>query len=104
MEDAREKVRQLNEELQRTFQTRQETDFETLKMKSDLEALEQKNTLFQNQLASLQNDMSKSTLIQQKLKQELEVKDAEKVVIAREAEELRQATKERANVEKNLKD
>ena len=59
LEDAKEKVRQLKEELQRTFQTRQETEFETLKMKSDLQVLEQKNTLFQNQLASLQNDMSK---------------------------------------------
>ena len=104
LEEALEQVRQLKEDLHRTLQTRKEMDLETLKMKSDLRALEQKNSLLQNQLVSLQNDMSKSTLIQQKLKQEVEVKEAENVLVATEVEELRQTTKERANIEQNLKD
>ena len=104
LEEAMEQVRQLKEDLHRTLQTRKEMDLETLKMKSDLQALEQKNSLLQNQLVSLQNDMSKSTLIQQKLKQEVEVKEAENVLVATEVEELRQTTKERANIEQNLKD
>ena len=104
LEEALEQVRQLKEDLHRTLQTRKEMDLETLKMKSDLQALEQKNSLLQNQLVSLQNDMSKSTLIQQKLQQEVEVKEAENVLVATEVEELRQTTKERANIEQNLKD
>merc|ERR1719397_2264998 len=90
LEETKENVRQLKEELHRTAHMRQEVDFETMKMKSDLQALEQNNSLLQNQLASLQNDMTNSTLFQQKLKQELEVKVAEKVLVANEVEELRQ--------------
>merc|ERR1719266_1793605 len=59
LEETKENVRQLKEELHRTAHMRQETDFETMKMKSDLQALEQNNSLLQNQLASLQNDMTK---------------------------------------------
>ena len=104
LEETRENLRQLQEELRRTAHTNQEKNCETLSLKSNLQAFEQKNLLLQNQLTSLQNDISKSTSIQQKLKQELEAKGAEKVLAANELERLRQAAKEMANIEGDLKD
>ena len=104
LEETRENLQQLQEELRRTAHTNQEKNCETLSLKSNLQAFEQKNLLLQNQLTSLQNDISKSTSIQQKLKQELESKGAEKVLAANELERLRQAAKEMANIEGDLKD
>ena len=104
LEETRENLWQLQEELRRTAHTNQEKNCETLSLKSNLQAFEQKNLLLQNQLTSLQNDISKSTSIQQKLKQELEAKGAEKVLAANELERLRQAAKEMANIEGDLKD
>ena len=104
LEETRENLQQLQEEVHRTAHTNQEKNCETLSLKSNLQAFEQKNLLLQNQLTSLQNDISKSTSIQQKLKQELEAKGAEKVLAANELERLRQAAKEMANIEGDLKD
>ena len=104
LEETRENLQQLQEEVRRTAHTNQEKNCETLSLKSNLQAFEQKNLLLQNQLTSLQNDISKSTSIQQKLKQELEAKGAEKVLAANELERLRQAAKEMANIEGDLKD
>ena len=104
LQETKENIRQLKEELLRTSHSQQEKDLQTLKMEADLQSLRQKNTMLQSQLTRLQSEMSKSTMLQQKLKHDLDVKTSEKIIIDQELEELRGAAKEFACLEQDLKE
>ena len=104
LQESRENIRQLKEELLRTSHSQQEKDLQTLRMEADLQSLGQKNTMLQSQLTGLHSEMSKSTMVQQKLKLDLDVKTSEKIIIDQELEELRGAAKEFACLEQDLKE
>ena len=104
LQETKENIRQLKEELLRTSHSQQEKDLQTLKMEADLQSLRQKNTMLQSQLTRLQSEMSKSTMLQQKLKHDLDVKTSEKIIIDQKFEELREIAKEFACLEQDLKE